>query len=59
MTEQERAVPNDVVPPTELGRRRETVEVLSDADALRALRDAEVVTVGREAISAVVADRTE
>lgn len=49
----------DVVPSGELGRLRETVEVLSDTDAVRALADTEVAVVGREAIRSLVAERNE
>ena len=37
----------DVVPSGELDRLRETIEILSDADAVRALSDTEPVVVGR------------
>jgi hypothetical protein len=47
----------DVVPSGELARLRETIEVLSDTDAVRALADAEPVVRGRAAIRALVADR--
>ncbi|HEX4701556.1 MAG TPA: hypothetical protein VH352_05450 [Pseudonocardiaceae bacterium] len=47
----------DVVPSGELARLRETIEVLSDSDAMRALQDTEPVVFGRDAIRALVADR--
>lgn len=47
----------DVVPSGELARLRETIEVLGDADAVRALADAEPVVRGRTAIRALVVDR--
>lgn len=47
----------DVVPSGELNRLRETIEILSDADALQALNDTEPVVHGREAIRALVAER--
>lgn len=49
----------DVVSSGELERLRETIDVLSDAEAIRALADAEPAVVGREAIRALVADRSE
>ena len=49
----------DVVPSGELDRLRETIEILSDADAVRALSDTEPVVVGREAIRALIAKRGE
>jgi antitoxin (DNA-binding transcriptional repressor) of toxin-antitoxin stability system len=49
----------DVVPSGELDRLRETIEVLSDSDAVRALADAEPVVVGRDAIRSLVAKRDE
>jgi antitoxin (DNA-binding transcriptional repressor) of toxin-antitoxin stability system len=49
----------DVVPSGELERLRETIEVLSDTDAVRALADVEPVVVGRDAIRALVAKREE
>ena len=47
----------DVVPSGELDRLRETIEVLSDPDAVQALADTEPVVFGREAIRALVAER--
>lgn len=47
----------DVVPSGELERLVETIAVLSDPDVLDALRDTEVVVVGREAIRSLVAQR--
>ncbi len=47
----------DVVPSGELDRLRETIEVLSDPDAVQALADTEPVVLGREAIRALVAER--
>ncbi|MGH3885920.1 MAG: hypothetical protein ACRDSZ_04995 [Pseudonocardiaceae bacterium] len=47
----------DVVPSGELERLRETIEVLSDPDAVQALADTEPVVFGREAIRAMVAER--
>lgn len=47
----------DVVPADELDRLRETIDVLSDTEAVRALADAEPVVVGRDAIRALVAKR--
>jgi len=49
----------DVVSSAELTRLRETIEVLSDSDAVRALADIEEVLVGREAIRSLVAERGE
>ena len=49
----------DVVPSGELDRLRETIEVLSDPDALRALNDTEVDLVGVDAIRQLVADRAQ
>lgn len=48
----------DVVPSGELDRLRETIEVLSDPDAMRALADTEPVVSGIDAIRQLVADRT-
>ena len=45
----------DVVPADELDRLRETIDVLSDTEAVRALADAEPVVVGRDAIRFLVA----
>jgi hypothetical protein len=47
----------DVVPSGELDRLRETIEVLSDPDAMRALADTEPVVRGRDAIRALAAER--
>jgi antitoxin (DNA-binding transcriptional repressor) of toxin-antitoxin stability system len=47
----------DVVPSGELDRLRETIEVLSDADAVRALADTEPVVFGSDAIRTLVAER--
>jgi antitoxin (DNA-binding transcriptional repressor) of toxin-antitoxin stability system len=47
----------DVVPSGELDRLRETIEVLSDPEAVQALADAEPVLFGRDAIRALVAER--
>jgi antitoxin (DNA-binding transcriptional repressor) of toxin-antitoxin stability system len=47
----------DVVPSGELDRLRETIEVLSDPGAMRALADTESVVRGRDAIRALVAER--
>lgn len=49
----------DVVPSGELDRLHETIEVLSDTDAVRALADTETVVVGRDAIRSLVAKRQE
>lgn len=49
----------DVVSSAELTRLRETIEVLSDSDAVRALTDTEAVLVSREAIRSLVAERSE
>lgn len=46
----------DVVP-SELDRLRETIEVLSDPEAVQALADTEPVVFGRDAIRALVAER--
>lgn len=48
-----------MVPSGELERLRETVEVISDTDAVRALADTELAVVGREAIRSLVAKRNE
>jgi antitoxin (DNA-binding transcriptional repressor) of toxin-antitoxin stability system len=48
----------DVVPSGALSRLRETIEVLSDSDAMRDLADTEPVVRGRDAIRALIADRT-
>jgi antitoxin (DNA-binding transcriptional repressor) of toxin-antitoxin stability system len=47
----------DVVPSGELERLRETIEVLADQDAVRALADTEPVLVGRDAVQELVAER--
>jgi len=47
----------DVVPSGELDRLRETIEVLSDPDAVQALADTEPVVFGRDAVRALVAER--
>lgn len=47
----------DVVPSGELDRLRETIEVLSDPAALRALADDEPEVQGIDAIRALVAER--
>lgn len=47
----------DVVPFGELDRLRETIAVLSDSEAVRALTDTEPVVRGRDAIRALVAER--
>lgn len=47
----------DVVPSGELDRLRETIEVLSDPEAVRALADTEPVVFGRDAVRALVAER--
>jgi len=47
----------DVVPSGELDRLRETIEVLSDSDAMRNLADQEAVVHGIDAIQALVAER--
>jgi antitoxin (DNA-binding transcriptional repressor) of toxin-antitoxin stability system len=47
----------DVVPSGELERLRETIEVLSDADAVRALADTEPVVFGGDAVRDLVAER--
>ena len=48
----------DVVPSGELDRLRETLEVLSDPEAMRAIADDEPVVHGIDAIRALIADRT-
>jgi len=47
----------DVVPSGELDRLRETIEVLSDSDLVRALADVTPEVQGRDAIRALIADR--
>lgn len=49
----------DLVPSGELDRLRETIEVLSDPDARRALEDTDPVVLGRDAINALIAERIE
>lgn len=49
----------NVVPSGEIERLRETIEVLSDTEAVRALAGAEVAVVGRDAIQSLVAKRRE
>ena len=46
-----------IVPADELDRLRETIDVLSDTEAVRALAGAEPVVVGRDAIRSLVAKR--
>lgn len=47
----------DVVPSGELARLRETVQVLSDHDLVRALADREAVIQGNDAIQAIITQR--
>jgi len=47
----------DVVPSGELDRLRETIEILSDPEAMRDLADDEPVVHGIDAIRALVAER--
>jgi antitoxin (DNA-binding transcriptional repressor) of toxin-antitoxin stability system len=47
----------DVVPSGELDRLRETIEVLADPEARRALDDTDDVLVGLDAIRAMLAER--
>lgn len=47
----------DVVPSGELDRLRETIEVLSDPEAMQAVHDAEIVVTGVDAIRELVAER--
>lgn len=47
----------DVVPSGTLEQLRETIEVLSDTEAIRALGDTETVAVGRQELRALMADR--
>jgi antitoxin (DNA-binding transcriptional repressor) of toxin-antitoxin stability system len=49
----------DVVPSGELARLRETIEVLGDTDAVRALAEAVPAVRGRAAIRTLVADRAK
>jgi antitoxin (DNA-binding transcriptional repressor) of toxin-antitoxin stability system len=46
----------DVVPSGELVRLRETIEVLSDTELVRALADTEPVVHGRDAIRTLIAE---
>lgn len=47
----------DVVPSGELDRLRETIEILSDPDAMRDLADTEAVVSGIDAIRELMAGR--
>ena len=47
----------DVVPSGELDRLRETIEVLSDPDAMQAVHDTEIAVTGVDAIRQLVAER--
>ena len=47
----------DVVPSGELDRLRETIEVLSDPEAMQAVHDPEIVVTGVDAIRELVAER--
>jgi antitoxin (DNA-binding transcriptional repressor) of toxin-antitoxin stability system len=47
----------DIVPSGELARLRETVQVLSDHDLVRALADREAVVQGSDAIRAIITQR--
>jgi len=47
----------DVVPSGELDRLRETIEVLSDPDAMRDLQETALVVCGQEAIQALIDER--
>lgn len=47
----------DVVPSGELDRLHETIEVLSDAEAMDAVRDTEAVVTGIDEIRELVAER--
>jgi antitoxin (DNA-binding transcriptional repressor) of toxin-antitoxin stability system len=47
----------DVVPSGELDRLRETIEVLSDPEAIEALKDTDVEVTGVEAIRELIAER--
>ncbi len=47
----------DVVPSGELDRLRETIEVLSNPDAVQALADTEPVVFGGDVIRALIAER--
>jgi antitoxin (DNA-binding transcriptional repressor) of toxin-antitoxin stability system len=47
----------DVVPSGELDRLRETIDVLSDQEAVRALADTEPVVTGADSVRQLVADR--
>ena len=47
----------DVVPSGELDRLRETIEILSDPDAMQAVHDAEATVIGIDAIREPVNER--
>ena len=47
----------DVVPSGELDRLRETIEVLSDPDAMQDLQETTLVVCGQEAIQALIDER--
>ncbi len=47
----------DVMLSGELARLRETIEVLSDTEAVRALADTEPVVHGRDAVRALITER--
>jgi hypothetical protein len=47
----------DVAPSGELARLRETIDVLSDHDLVRALADREAIVQGSDAIRAIIAQR--
>jgi antitoxin (DNA-binding transcriptional repressor) of toxin-antitoxin stability system len=49
----------DVVPSGELDRLRETIDILSDQDLVRALADREPVVRGIDAIKDLIAQRTD
>jgi antitoxin (DNA-binding transcriptional repressor) of toxin-antitoxin stability system len=49
----------DVVPSDELDRLRETIEVLSDHDLVRALADRDAVVLGHDAITQLVTQRAD
>jgi len=49
----------DVVPSGELARLRETIEVLSDMDAVRALADVEPVVFGADGVRDLIAERVQ
>jgi len=46
-----------MVPSGELDRLRETIEVLSDPDAMRDLQETALVVCGQEAIQALIDER--